>query len=122
MTLLTVAECLLAAGDADGAAEPLAAGLRDIAAVGDRVNMPIALAAAAAIAARHAEEAQAGLLWGAIEAAAENEPRATTTIALGDYEPYLEHVRGATFDEARERGRLLSLEQAVVHALPDDLA
>ena len=120
VTLLTVAECLLAEGDADAATEPLVAGLGDIAAVGDRVNMPIALAAAAAVAARRAKGAEAGLLWGAVEAAAENEPRATTTAALAEYEPHLEGVRGAAFDEARERGRLLSLEQAVVHALSHD--
>jgi len=42
---------------------------------------------------------------------------ATTTIALGEYEPYVERVRGAIFDGARERGRLLSLEEAVAHAL-----
>jgi len=96
------------------------AGLADLASVGDRVNMPIALAAAAALAARHAQGAEAGLLWGAVEAAAENEPRATTTAALGEYEPHLERVRGAAFDEARERGRRLSLEEATVHALSND--
>jgi predicted ATPase len=117
VTLVTVAECLLAAGDSDAAAEPLAAGLGDLAAVGDRVNMPIALAAAAALAARHAKDAEAGVLWGAVEAAAENEPRTTTTAALGEYEPHLERVRGAAFDEAREQGRLLSLEEAIVYAL-----
>jgi predicted ATPase len=117
VSLVTIAECLLGAGDADAASEPLAAGLEDLATVGDRVNMPIALAAAAAVAARHANGAQAGLLWGAVEAAADNEPRATTTAALGEYEPYLERVRGAVFDEARERGRRLSLEEAVVQAL-----
>jgi predicted ATPase len=120
VTLLTVAECLLAEGDADAASEPLVAGLGDLAAVGDRVNMPIALAAAAALAARQAKGAQAGLLWGAVEAAAETEPRATTTAALDEYEPHLERVRGAAFDEARERGRLLSLEEAVGHALSHD--
>jgi predicted ATPase len=120
VSLVTVAESLLAAGDADAASEPLMAGLADLASVGDRVNMPIALAAAAALASRHAKGAEAGLLWGAVEAAAENEPRATTTAALGEYEPHLERVRGATFDEARERGRRLSLEEAIVHALSND--
>ncbi|MEP6642184.1 MAG: adenylate/guanylate cyclase domain-containing protein [Gaiellales bacterium] len=120
VTLVTVAECLLAAGDADAASEPLVAGLGDMASVGDRVNMPIALAVAAALAARHAKGAEAGLLWGAVEAAAEDDPRGTTTAALGEYEPHLELVRGAAFDEARERGRLLSLEEAVVHARSHD--
>jgi hypothetical protein len=76
--------------------------LESLAYVGDRVNMPIALAAAAALAAQHANGARAGLLWGAVDAAAENEPRAFATAALGEYEPHLERVRGATFDARRE--------------------
>jgi predicted ATPase len=117
VTLVTVAECLLGEGDAEAASEPLVAGLRDLTTVGDRVNMPIALAAAAALAALRANGAEAGLLWGAVEAAAENEPRTTTTAALGEYEPHLERVLGAAFDEARERGHRLSLEEAIAHAL-----
>jgi hypothetical protein len=57
------------------------------------------------------------LLWGAVEAAAENEPRATTTETLAEYGPYLESVHGAEFDEARQRGKSLSLEEAVDQAL-----
>jgi hypothetical protein len=56
-----------------------------------------------ALAARHADGPRAELLWGAVEAAAENEPRATTTAALGEYQPYLERVRGASFDQAGAR-------------------
>lgn len=117
VTLVQVAEYLLAANDPDAAAQPLAEGLQSFASVDDRVNLPIALAAAAALAAQHANRAQSGLLWGAIEAAAEHEPRATTTTALTEYAPYLESVRGDAFDEARQRGRSLSLEDAVSHAL-----
>lgn len=117
VTLVTVAECLLAAGDVDTAAKPLVEGLEALAAVGDRINLPIALAATAALAAQQPNAAEAGLLWGAVEAAAENEPRATTTETLAEYGPYLESVHGAEFDEARQRGKSLSLEEAVDQAL-----
>jgi hypothetical protein len=95
----------------------LHAGLESLAAVDDRINLPIALAASAALAAQQENPAQAGLLWGAVEAAAENEPRPTTDQALAEYEPYLKPVRGAAFDEARQRGRSLTIEDAIGHAL-----
>jgi hypothetical protein len=57
------------------------------------------------------------VLWGAVESAAESEPRATTQQSLAEYEPYLEPVRGAIFDEARQRGRSLTVEDAIKHAL-----
>lgn len=93
------------------------AGLASLAAVDDRVNLPIALAASAALAAQQNNPAQAGLLWGAAEAAAENEPRPTTDQALAEYAPYLQPVRGAVFDEARRRGRAFTIEDAVTHML-----
>jgi hypothetical protein len=40
--------------------------------------------------------------------------------ALAGYATHVEHVRGAAFDEARHRGRSLSLEEAVVHALSSE--
>jgi len=104
VTLVQATEYLIAAGDAAAAAEPLLAGLTSLAAVDDRVNLPIALAASAALAAQH-------------EAAAETEPRPTTAQALSDYEPYLDPVRGTAFDEARQRGRTLTVEDAINHAL-----
>jgi ATP/maltotriose-dependent transcriptional regulator MalT len=117
VTLVQAAEYLIAAGDAAAAAEPLLAGLTNLAAVDDRVNLPIALAASAALAAQHENASQAGLLWGAVEAAAETEPRPTTAQALSDYEPYLDPVRGTAFDEARQRGRTRTVEDAINHAL-----
>ena len=119
ITLVQAAEYLIAGGAAAAATDPLLAGLASLAAVDDRINLPITLAASAALAAQHEKAAQAGLLWGAVEAAAENEPRATTDRALSEYEPYLDPVRGAAFDEARQRGRSLTLEDAIDHALAD---
>ena len=116
-TLVQAAEYLIARDDPAAAAAPLHAGLESLAAVDDRINLPIALAASAALAAQQENPAQAGLLWGAVEAAAENEPRPTTDQALAEYEPYLKPVRGAAFDEARQRGRSFTIEDAIGHAL-----
>jgi tetratricopeptide (TPR) repeat protein len=117
VTLVQAAEYLIAAGDPTAAIEPLSAGLESLAAVDDRINLPIALAASAALAAQHEDATQAGLLWGAAEAAAETEPRPTTNQALSDYEPHLEPVRGGAFDEARQRGRTLTIKEATDHTL-----
>jgi predicted ATPase len=117
MTLVQAAEYLIATGDAAAATDPLFAGLASLAAVDDRVNLPTVLASAAALAAQQQDAVQAGLLWGAVEAAAESEPRTTTQQSLAGYEPYLEPVRGAIFDEARQRGRSLTIEDAIKYAL-----
>jgi predicted ATPase/class 3 adenylate cyclase len=116
-TLVQAAEYLIARGDPAAAAAPLHAGLESLAAVDDRINLPIALAASAALAAQQENPVHAGLLWGAVERAAANEPRPTTDQALAEYEPYLKTVRGAAFDEARQRGRSLTIEDAIDHAL-----
>jgi hypothetical protein len=117
ITLVGAAEYLIASGDTAQASDTLRAGLPSLAVVDDRVNLPIALAAAAALAAQHKDIKRAGLLWGAVEAAAETEPRSTTAHALAEYKPYLDPVSGAEFDEARQRGRTLTIEDATNHAL-----
>jgi predicted ATPase len=116
-TLVQAAEYLIARGDPAAATSPLLAGLESLAAVDDRVNLPIALAASAALASQQKNPVRAGLLWGAVEAAADNEPRPTTGQALADYGPYLDPVRGAAFDKARQRRRSLTIEDAVTHML-----
>ena len=117
ITLLATAEWLIAAGDADSAKAEAREGLAALALVPDLVNIPIALAACAAIASVDCDAIRAGTLWGAVEAAGEREPRPTTGEALREYAPYVEPVRGADFDRGRKRGRALSLETAVQHAL-----
>jgi tetratricopeptide (TPR) repeat protein len=116
VTLMTMAEHLLAADDVDTAFHAFAEGLEALAFADDRVNLPLALAVGAALAARKAEPTHAGLLWGAVEAASENEPRPTTTAALMELEPHLKRLSGPTFEQARERGRSLSIEDAVAYA------
>jgi hypothetical protein len=99
------------------AEDDLRVGLQALAAVGDRVNLPIGLATGATIAAGQGDTLRAGTLWGAVESVAGREPRPTTTAAIREYEPYLEAVQGTEFDRGRAHGRTLSLEDAVRYAL-----
>jgi predicted ATPase len=117
ITLVGAAERLLALGDLETARQFFSEGLELLHSARDLVNLPIALAAVAALAAQLGEPARAGTLWGAAEGDADRAPRSTTTDSLTEYEPYLEPVRGDVFEEARSRGRTLSLEAAVVYAL-----
>ena len=120
VTLFGTCEELLALGELDTALPFFSEGLELLRSVQDRVNLPIALATGAALAAQLGDPVRAGTLWGAVEAEAERTPRATTTENMIQYEPYLEPVRGDAFEAARARGRTLSLEEAVVYALGDD--
>jgi len=120
ITLLGAAEQELVLGELEGAKSDFASGLETLATVRDLVNLPIALAAGSALAARLGDAARAGTLWGALEAEAEREPKQTTIANMKEYEPYLEPVRGDAFEEGREQGRTLSLEEAVAYALERD--
>jgi hypothetical protein len=120
VTLLNTAEFLALAGELDAADEPFAEGLRGIWSVQDLVNMPQALVMGAVVASLRGDAVRAGTLWGAAEADGDLQPRPTTTRAFEVNEHYLEPVRGETFEQAREHGRTMSLEQAVAYALGDD--
>jgi predicted ATPase/class 3 adenylate cyclase len=117
VTLFGACEELLALGELELAQQFFSEGLELLHSVHDLVNLPIALAAGAALAAQLGDPVRAGTLWGGVEGEAERSPRATTTDNLVQYESYLEPVRGEEFEEARSRGRLLSLEEAVGYAL-----
>jgi hypothetical protein len=117
VTLAGASEQLVAANDPEAAIPVFVEGLGALLAVQDRVNLAIALAVAAAIAAGRNSPERAGTFWGAVEAASEREPRGSTTGAMAEYEPYLEGVRGDEFEAGRRRGRTLSLEEAVRYAL-----
>jgi tetratricopeptide (TPR) repeat protein len=119
VTLFGTSERLLALGELETAQPFFAEGLELLRSTQDLVNLPIALAAGAALASQLGDPARAGPLWGAAEAEGERAPRPTTTATLTEYEPYLERVRGDAFDAARSLGRTLSLEQAVAYALRD---
>jgi predicted ATPase/class 3 adenylate cyclase len=120
VTLFGACEELLALGELEMAVQFFYEGLELLRSVQDLVNLPIALAAGAALAAQLGDTVRAGTLWGAVEAEAERTPRVTTTANLTEYLPYLEPVRGDAFEEARSRGRTLPLEEAVAYALGDD--
>jgi hypothetical protein len=117
VTLLATAERLIAAGEPDAAADDFHAGLVSLASVRDQVKLPIAIAAGAAIAAQRGDGVQAGTLWGALEVAAEREPKPTTEQAIAEYLPFVERVRGEEFEQSRSHGRTLSLDEAVEYAL-----
>ena len=120
VTLLGASEGLLALGELETAQEFFVEGLDLLRSVQDLVNLPIAFAAGAALAGRLGDDSRAGTLWGAAEADAARRPRSTTMQAIEEYEPYVEPVRGPEFEEALERGRAMSLEDAVAYALERD--
>jgi predicted ATPase/class 3 adenylate cyclase len=113
VTLFAAAEWLIAANDPEAAMPEFREGLASLASAGDQVNLPIALAAGAALAAQRGEPVRAGTLWGAVESISEREPKATTSQALDEYRPYVERVEGPDFEHGRAHGRTLSLEDAV---------
>ena len=117
VTLFAASEELLALGELETARPFFSEGLELLRSVRDVINLPIALATGAALAAQLGDSVRAGTLWGAVEADAARTPRESTTESLTQYEPYLEPVRGDAFDEARKRGRTLSLEDAIAYAL-----
>jgi predicted ATPase/class 3 adenylate cyclase len=117
VALLSAAEWLIRRGDPKAARRELREGLSALAAVPDLVNLPIALATGAAIAAAEGDAMRAGTLWGAVEAAGDREPRPTTAGTLRECAPLIEPVRGTDFERGRAYGRELSLDAAVEYAL-----
>jgi len=115
--LLATAEHLIAAGRLDEAERDYLAAVETIEAVSDHMNMPYAFAAGAAIASLRPDAVRAGILWGALEAIAEREPRTTTQDAIREYRPYVERVQGPEFNGGLARGRALSLEDAIRYAI-----
>ena len=117
VTLLATAERLIVDGNLEAAKPEYRVGLTTLAAVPDLVNVPIGLAAGAALAAGQGDAVGAGTLWGAVETAGDRDPRPTTAETLEEYAPFVEPVRGADFERGRAQGRKLSLDEAVQFAL-----
>jgi predicted ATPase/class 3 adenylate cyclase len=122
VTLLAAAECLVAGADPAAARPVYLEGLAGLVSVQDRVNLPIALAAGAAIAALRGDAERAGVLWGALEAVGEREPKSTTEQALVEYRPYVERVSGSDFERGCADGRMRSLDEACDYALSADVS
>jgi predicted ATPase len=111
--LRKLVDCLLELGRTGEAEVAAQESLRLMNEIGDRQMIVFTLARLARIAGETAREERAGLLWGAIEA--EEDRRRMGAWAkerdrLGA--PVLAHA-GPAFEQGRDRGRLLSLEEAV---------
>jgi len=116
-SLVAAAEFLIPAGQLDQAEIDLRAGLETLASISDRVNIPYAIGAAAAIAALRGDAVRAGTLWGAVEAIAQLDPKSTARGAMSDNTPFLKDIQGAEFEKGRARGWTLSREQAIEYAM-----
>jgi hypothetical protein len=121
--LRKLADCLLELGQRDRAEVALHEALELMAQIGDRQMIIFTLARLARIAAEFGRVDEAGLFWGAIEAEEERAPMgawAKERDRLGA--PVLAHS-GSEFERGLREGQLLSLDEAVEHALggqPDD--
>jgi predicted ATPase len=116
-SLLAAADFLIPAGQLDQAEIDLRVGLERLASIGDRLNVPYAIGAAAAIAALRGDAVRAGTLWGALEGIADLDPKSTAQDAMSDNAPFLKDVHGVEFETERARGRTLSREQAIEYAM-----
>ncbi|HEX7263054.1 MAG TPA: hypothetical protein VF383_02635, partial [Candidatus Dormibacteraeota bacterium] len=116
-SLVAAAEFLIPAGQLDQAETDLHAGLERLASISDRINIPYAIGAAAAIAALRGDADRAGTLWGALEGIVDLDPKSTARGAMSDNKPFLQDVQGAEFEKGRARGRTLSREQAIEYTL-----
>jgi hypothetical protein len=85
--------------------------------IGDRQSIVYALATIAWLAAVTGRDAEAGRLWGAIEAEVERAPVGQWE---GERDQYAGHVlaaAGAKFERGRAEGRAMTLDSAVDHVL-----
>jgi predicted ATPase len=117
--LRKLVDCMLELGRTSEAETSAQESLRIMDEIGDRQMMVFALARLARIAAETGREERAGLLWGAIEAEEERSRMgawAKERDRLGA--PVLAH-EGPDFERGREKGRLLSFEEAVGLALEE---
>ena len=117
VTMATVVDWLVDAGDIERAGQALREALDVIRAVGDRVNTPAVLATAATVAAHGGDAYRAGSLWGAVQALEERQPTPAFARDRAQYEESLAAAAGREFDRGRERGRVFSLDEAFDYAL-----
>jgi predicted ATPase/class 3 adenylate cyclase len=88
--------------------------------LGDRLRLVRGLARLARLAAERGEPERAGLLWGAVEADEERGPIGAWENERERYAQALCGVEEPDFDLGREKGRTLSLDEAVNRALSID--
>ena len=111
VTLVQGAEYLIAVGDDVGATEPLIAGLESLAAVDDSINLPIALAASAALAAQHKRRLTRCRSGRRDRTKTDHEPGTLRLQAIPRT-----HSR-YHFDKARQRGHTPTVTEATKQAL-----
>ena len=113
ITLANLADWLLEAGQLDEAESALVSAAEVIVQLDDRVNMPMALASAAWLAAGRGDAYEAGVFWGAIERGEVQVPNPAWTAHRARLLGRVAVVDGTEFDRGRAHGRTLSYAEAL---------
>jgi hypothetical protein len=116
-SLMSLAETALGVGRLDDAHDALLEGLPILARLGDRLQLVWGLAMPARTLAARGHEEAGGVCWGALEAEENRGPIGQWETARHEYEQELAPYEGAAFEQGRDRGRQLSVDEAVAHAL-----
>jgi hypothetical protein len=95
--------------------------LRLAAPIADRQALLPGLACLACTAALTGNSGRAGLLWGAVEAEETRAPPGAWALERERYETLVNTAVGGAFEDQREAGHRLSLDEAVRHALQDEV-
>ena len=103
--------------DATGHAQQV---LQLAAPIADRQALLLGLACLACAAALTGNSGRAGLLWGAVEAEETRAPPGAWALERERYETLVTTATGGAFEDQREAGHQLSLEDAVRRALQDE--
>jgi tetratricopeptide (TPR) repeat protein len=119
-TLAIIAEYLVSLGRLTEAEGPAQDALRQAHAVDERQWRMFSLALLARIAAETGRGERAGTLWGAIEAEEARGPVGQWEGERAGYEAAVFVAGGRDFEAGRDRGRLLTIDEAVEYALADD--
>lgn len=88
--------------------------------IGDRMTMAYVLAVLALAARAGGDDQRAGRLWGAIEAEETRASLGRWSTDRDEYAPRLLAGANAAFEQGREEGQQLSLDQVVAYALEND--
>jgi predicted ATPase/class 3 adenylate cyclase len=119
-SLLNLAELAEKSGGAEDAARWLREAMTLMSRLGDRQHLVYGLAFGAQIVAKQGRTADAGVLWGAVEAEEERGPIGQWESDRAEYADPVLAYRSPEFDRGRAQGRTLSLDEAVQRVLADD--
>jgi len=118
-SLLNLAELAEKDGRVEDAARWLGEGMTLMSRLGDRQHLVYGLALGARIVAKHGRTADAGVLWGAVEAEEERGPIGQWESDRAEYADAVLAYGGPEFECGRAQGRTLSLDEAVERMLAD---